>query len=211
MKSLLKTLLFSTSIILFSSCNSSNESKADNLVKENKTDEAIVYYQKAIDEGSETAMNKLALLYDNQHQPEKAKEWYIKSYEKGNVEATSYLANMSLKDENYKDVIKYSKPLADKGDKEFVYSLGSAYYKTQDYDNAIKYLVKDSGNVYIKDILGSSYYAKGDFKNAEIQWRTAVDNYRSGAINSYNKLIALYKEQNRMDDYNAYYGRYDGN
>ncbi|TDG36056.1 tetratricopeptide repeat protein [Pedobacter changchengzhani] len=196
--------------VFFVSCNSSSEDRADQLYKDGKNDEAVTYYEKAIAEGSETAMNKLALLYDNEHQPDKAKEWYIKSFQKGNVKATEYLASGSLRDGNYADVIKYSKPLADKGNKEIVYSLGSAYYKINDYDNAIKYLLKDSSDVATKHILGCSYYAKGDLKNAEKQWREAVDNYRSGAINSYNKLIALYKEQNRMADYNAYKGKYDG-
>jgi tetratricopeptide (TPR) repeat protein len=193
---------------ILNSCNTSNESKADQFNQDGNTTEAIKHYVLAIKEGSNEAINKLALLYDNNHKPEKAKEYYIKSYKKGNLEATKYLMSISLRDNNYLDVIKYGKPNADKGNKEFVYDLGSAYVALKQYNNAIKYLKMDENNVYIKDILGTAYYEKGDLKNAENCWKTAVDNFQSGAINSYSKLIKLYQEQGRTDDYNTYLGKY---
>jgi tetratricopeptide (TPR) repeat protein len=203
-----KILLLGFFLIILSSCNKSNESKADQFNQDGNNKEAIKYYQLAIDEGSNEALNKLALLYDNNHQPEKAKECYIKSFNTGNVDATKYLMSISLRDNKYEDVIKYGKPNADKGNKDFVYDLGSAYVALKQYDNAIKYLKMDENNVYIKDVLGTAYYEKGDLKNAEYCWKTAVDNFKSGAINSYNKLIKLYIEQGRTKDYDAYYGKY---
>jgi len=204
-----KTFFFFCSILFFMiSCDVSSETKADKLYQDDKVDEAIQMYQTAIEDGSETAINKLALLYANEHQPEVAKEWYIKSFNKGNMEATKILENISLKDGNSEDVIMYSKPLADQGDKDVIYSLGSAYYKLKDYKNAIHYFLRDEDNVYNRYVLGLAYYDSGDKKNAEIQWRKAVDLYPSGAINSYNRLLELFKEQNRMDDYEAYVGKY---
>jgi len=203
------TLLFlSILAITLQSCNNSNIDKADKYYKEDNVPEAIKHYELAIAEGDTTAMNKLALLYANEHQPEKAKEVYIKSFEKGNIAAAQYLANISLRDEKYDDVIKYAKLLADKGNKDFVYPLGSAYLKLKQYDNAIKYLQMDAENVYTKDPLGQAYYDKKDYVNAEKYWKSAVDDHKSGAINSYNKLLNLYKEQGRQKDYDAYLGRY---
>jgi len=210
MKNLKQTtiLFLSFLAIALQSCNSSNVDKADKYYKDDNVPEAIKHYELAIAEGDTTATNKLALLYANEHQPEKAKEVYIKSFEKGNMEAAQYLANVSLRDEKYNDVIKYAKPLADKGNKEIVYALGSAYLKLTQYDDAIKYLKMDAGNVYVKDPLGQAYYDKKDYINAEKYWKSAVDDHQSGAINSYNKLLNLYKEQNRQKDYDAYNGRY---
>lgn len=210
MKNLKQTALIAIAAFTFTmqSCNTSTVDKADKFYKDDNVPEAIKHYEMAIAEGDTTAMNKLALLYANEHQPEKAKEVYIKSFEKGDVFATQYLANTSLRDNNYEDVIKYAKPLADKGNKDFIYPLGSAYLKLQQYDNAIKYLSMDDKNVYVKDPLGQAYYDKKDFVNAEKYWKSAVDDHQSGAINSYNKLLKLYKEQNRQKDFDAYNGRY---
>jgi len=210
MKNSKQTTFLAIAALTFSmqSCNSSNVDKADKFYKEDNVAEAIKHYELAIDEGDTTATNKLALLYANEHQPEKAKAVYLKSFEKGNVFAAQYLANMSLKDNNYDDVIKYTKSLADKGNKEVVYTLGSAYLKLKQYDDAIKYLSMDADNVYIKDPLGQAYYDKKDYTNAEKYWKSAVDDHKSGAINSYNKLLNLYKEQNRQKDYDAYNGKY---
>lgn len=203
------TLLFlSVLAITLQSCKTNNTEKADKFYKEDNVVEAIKHYELAIAEGDTTATNKLALLYANEHQPEKAKEVYIKSFEKGDIFAAQYLSNVSLKDEKYDDVIKYAKPLADKGNKEISYALGSAYLKLKQYDNAIKYLRLDSISVYTKDPLGQAYYEKKDYANAEKQWKSAVDEHRSGAINSYNKLLNLYKEQGRQKDYDTYNGKY---
>ncbi|RZL47448.1 MAG: hypothetical protein EOP00_11905 [Pedobacter sp.] len=201
-------LILSFLAITLQSCNSSNVDKADKYYKDDNVPEAIKHYELVIAEGDTTAMNKLALLYSNEHQPEKAKEVYIKSFEKGNIEAAQYLANVSLKDQKYDDIIKYAKPLADKGNKKMVYALGSAYLNLKQYDNAIIYLLMDAESVYIKDPLGQAYYEKKDYANAEKYWKSAVDDHQSGAINSYNKLLNLYKEQGRQKDYDAYLGRY---
>lgn len=210
MTNLKRTLLMAIATLSFTmqSCNTSNVDKADKFYKEDNVTEAIKHYELAIDEGDTTATNKLALLYANEHQPEKAKAVYIKSFEKGDTFAAQYLSNMSLKDEKYDEVIKYAKPLADNGNKDMVYALGSAYLKLKQYDNAIKYLSMDAENVYIKDPLGQAYYDKKDYPNAEKHWKSAVDDHQSGAINSYHKLLNLYKEQGRQKDYDAYNGRY---
>jgi len=210
MKKLKQTalLLLFFLVISLQSCKTNNTDKADKFYKEDNVPEAIKHYELAIAEGDTTATNKLALLYANEHQPEKAKAVYIKSFEKGEVFAAQYLSNLSLRDEKYDDVIKYAKPLADKGNKETLYALGSAYLKLKQYDNAIKYLRLDSSSVYIKDPLGQAYYDKKDYANAEKQWKSAVNDHKSGAINSYNKLLNLYKEQGRQNDYDAYYGKY---
>ncbi|RZK56663.1 MAG: hypothetical protein EOO87_04895 [Pedobacter sp.] len=203
------TLLFiSILAITLQSCKTNNTEKADKFYKEDNVVEAIKHYELAIAEGDTTATNKLALLYANEHQPEKAKAVYIKSFEKGDIFAAQYLSNVSLKDEKYDDVIKYAKPLADKGNKEISYALGSAYLKLKQYDNAIKYLRLDSTSVYTKDPLGQAYYDKKDYANAEKQWKSAVDDHESGAINSYHKLLSLYKEQGRQKDYDTYNGKY---
>lgn len=195
-------------LIAFASCNSSNEDKADRLNNDGKTEEAIKHYQLAIEEGSVEAISKLALLYSNTHQPEKAKKYYILASEKGDKKATETLANFSLRDGSYNDVITYLKPMVEAGDTTKVYALGSAYVKLKKYDEAVQVLLKNKDNVYVKAILGEAYYELGDLKNAEKYWKSAVYNHKSGGINSYNKLLELYRQQGREADYKELEGAY---
>lgn len=192
----------------FLSCNSSNESKADSFNKDGDTEKAIRFYKLAIEEGNVKAMNKLAFLYSNKHQKEEAQKYYIMAYEKGDTESAEKLASNSLRDQNYNDVIKYSKKLADNGNKEVSYDLGSAYLQLGEYDLAIKYLKMIEETVYTKTPLGEAYYRKKDYVNAEKYWKSAVDNYDSGAINSHKKLLKLYLEQGRKTDYEEYKNKY---
>ncbi len=180
-------------LFIFASCNRSNEDKADSLNKDGKTEEAI---------------NKLALLYSNTHQPEKAKQYYIMAAEKGDKKAAETLANMSLRDGAYHDVITYLKPIVDAGDTTQVYALGSAFVKLKRYDKAVQVLLKNKDNVYVKAILGEAYYELGDLNNAEKYWKSAVYNHQSGGINSYNKLLDLYRQQRREKDYKELEGAY---
>jgi hypothetical protein len=195
-------------LITFASCNRSNEEKADRLNNDGKTEEAISYYQLAIKEGSTEAINKLALLYSNNHQPEKAKQYYIMAVKKGDKKAAETLANFSLRDGAYHDVITYLKPIVDAGDTTQVYALGSAFVKLKRYDEAVQVLLKNKNNVYVKAILGEAYYELGDLNNAEKYWKSAVYNHQSGGINSYNKLLDLYREQGRKEDYKELEGAY---
>ncbi len=209
MKKSLWLILLAASITLIG-CNTSNESKGDKYNIEGNMEEAIKYYTLAIEENTTNteAINKLALAYSNNHQPEKAKECYILSSKNGDEDATRMLGAISFKDGDYTSAVSYYKPFGDKGDKEVAYNLGSSYFRLKQYDEALKYLMLDENSVYTKDIIGQVYYAKGDFDNAEKYWKSAVENHSSGAINSYNSLLKLYKEQRRMDDYNRYNGVY---
>jgi TPR repeat protein len=209
MNRLINSIFYLSILFIALSCSVSNEDTADKLNQEGNTKEAISFYEKAIAEGSLEAMNKLALLYSNEHQPEKATEWYQKSFAKGNVDAAKYLASNSLRDDNYEGVIRYAKVLVDNGNTDLIYDLGSAYLKLEQYDQAIFYLLKKENDVYTKDILGQAYYGKKDFANAEKCWKSGVEDFKSGGINSYHNLLKLYQEQNRMDDYNKYKGRYE--
>jgi tetratricopeptide (TPR) repeat protein len=210
----MKTIRF-LSLCLFlatvlTACDSSNESKADKFYNQGNIEEAIKYYQLAIEEDANDAcIDKLAILYANMRQSEKAKEWYIKSFEKGNETAAEILANNALRDGQYDEVVIYAKAAADKGNERAIYAIGSAYLKMKAYDNAIQYLSKNDENVYVQDILGQAYYAKGDYVNAEKYWKAGVDNHNSGGLNSYHNLLQLYKEQGRTEDYNKYYGTYE--
>lgn len=201
-------LIYVAILLTFASCNSSNEDKADRFSNEGKTEEAITHYQLAIKEGSVEAISKLALLYSNTHQPEKAKQYYIMALEKGDKKAAETLANYGLRDGAYDDVITYLKPMVDAGDTTQVYTLGSAYVKLKRYDEAVQVLLKNKDNVYVKAILGEAYYELGDLNNAEKYWKSAVYNHPSGGINSYNKLLELYRKQGREADYKALEGAY---
>jgi len=195
-------------MLIFFSCNTSNESKADSFNKKGNKEKAIEHYKLAIEEGSTEAMNKLALLYSNNHQKEEAEKYYIMSFENGDVSAAQIMSSFSLRDGDYEGVIKYSKKICDDGNKELSYSLGSAYLKMDKYDLAIKYLKIDENSVYHKDPLGQAYYNKGDLISAEKYWKSAVDNHPSGAVNSHTKLLKLYQEQGRQDDYLLYKDKY---
>lgn len=195
-------------LITFVSCNSSNEDKADSLNNDGKTEEAIKHYQLAIEEGSVEAISKLALLYSNTHQPAKAKEYYIMALGKGDKKAAEILANFSLRDGAYNDVVTYLKPMVEAGDTTQVYALGSAYVKLEQYNEAVQVLMKNKDNVYVKDILGEAYYKLGDLQNAEKYWKSAVYDHKSGGINSYKKLLELYREQGKEKDYKELEGAY---
>ncbi|WP_286858247.1 MULTISPECIES: tetratricopeptide repeat protein [Sphingobacterium] len=201
-------LISVTLLLTFASCTSSNEDRADRLNNDGKTEEAIKHYQLAIEEGSIEAINKLALLYSNIHQPEKAKQYYIMALNKGDKKAAETLANLSLRDGAYNDVITYLKPMVDAGDTTQVYTLGNALVKLQRYDEAVQILLKNKDNVYVKAILGEAYYGLGDLKNAEKYWKSAVYDHKSGGINSYNKLLELYLQQGREKDYKELEGTY---
>lgn len=190
------------------SCNISNESKADSFNRKGDTENAIHHYKLAIEEGNIIAMNKLAFLYSNKRDVENANKYHIMAFENGDVSSAQILTSNSLRDLNYKDVIKYSKKLADNGDKIISYDLGRAYLKLKEYDLAIKYLKIDEESVYNKDPLGEAYYKKGDYKNAEKYWKSAVDDHPSGAVNSHTKLLDLYLEQGRKEDYEEYKNKY---
>jgi tetratricopeptide (TPR) repeat protein len=116
---------------------------------------------------------------------------------KGDKKAAETLANLSLRDGAYNDVITYLKPMVDAGDTTQVYTLGNALVKLQRYDEAVQILLKNKDNVYVKAILGEAYYGLGDLKNAEKYWKSAVYDHKSGGINSYNKLLELYRQQGR--------------
>lgn len=194
--------------VMVAACSQSDEERAGRLAEQGKTAEAIALYERAIEGGSTEAIKQLALLYSNNLQPAKAQEYYQLAHEKGDREATLYLANTSLKDQRYSDVVTYLKPLVDAGDTTQVYPLGRAYVELGQYDKAVAYLSKNKDNVYVKDILGTAYYELGELDQAEAVWRSAVYDHRSGAVNSYNKLLEFYREQGRTADYEALEGAY---
>lgn len=105
-------------------------------------------------------------------------------------------------------MVTYLKPLVDAGDTTQVYPLGRAYVELGQYDKAVACLSKNKDNVYVKDILGTAYYELGELDQAEAVWRSAVYDHRSGAVNSYNKLLEFYREQGRTADYEALEGAY---
>lgn len=195
-------------VIAVAACDGSAEAKADRLAMDGKTDEAIALYEEAIAAGSVEAISKLAVLYNNELQPEKAKEYYQMAHEKGDRKATEYLASRSLRDHDYEAVITYLKPLVDAGDTTTVYQLGSAYIELGQYQEAVDCLLKNKDNVYVKGVLGTAYYELGNLEQAEEVWKSAVYDHPSGAINAYNKLLELYREQDRTDDYEALEGVY---
>ncbi len=96
----------------------------------------------------------------------------------------------------------------DAGDTTQVYALGSAFVKLKRYNEAVQILLKNKDNVYVKAILGEAYYELGDLNNAEKYWKSAVYNHQSGGINSYNKLLDLYRQQGREKDYKKLEGAY---
>lgn len=190
------------------SCSESQEAMGDRLVLEREYDQAICCFQNAIYDGSISAMSKLGLLYSNLHKPEKAKAYFQMAFENGDVQATKMLGAMSFRDEKYEEAVAYYRPLGDDGDKEVAYNLGSSLFALKKYDEALKYLKLNEENVAVKNVMGLAYYEKGDKVNAEKYWKSAVDDYKSGAINSHRNLLNLYQEQGRMDDYHRYENKY---
>ncbi|MCL5245652.1 tetratricopeptide repeat protein [Cellulophaga sp. 20_2_10] len=201
MNNLLKASVF---VFLLTCCTPSNESKADTYKKNGDTEKAIAHYKLAIEEGSVKSMNKLALLYVNNHKLDEAKKYYQMSFEKGNESAAQILASLCASNNDYQGTITYGKKLADSGNLAVIYNLGDAYLNLGKYDEAIKYLTKDSTSVFTKNLLGEAYYQKGDLKNAEKVWKSAVGKNHIASKGSLQKLLRLYLKQGRTDEYKEY-------
>lgn len=110
----------------------------ERLFKEGKYEEALNYFEKASDLGSNMAINNIGFYYlEIENNLEKAEKYFLKAKEKGNVIALNNLGIVNDRKENYNRAIEYYL-MAIKNKCNFAYNnLGNLYEEIyQDYEKA---------------------------------------------------------------------------
>ena len=110
----------------------------ERLFKEGKYEEALNYFEKASDLGSNMAINNIGFYYlEIENNLEKAEKYFLKAMEKGNIVALNNLGIVNDRKENYNRAIEYYL-MAIKNKCNFAYNnLGNLYEEIyQDYEKA---------------------------------------------------------------------------
>lgn len=110
----------------------------ERLFKEEKYEEALNYFEKAADLGSNMAINNIGFYYlEIENNLEKAEKYFLKAMKKGNVIALNNLGIINDRKENYNRAIEYYL-MAIKDKCNFAYNnLGNLYEEIyQDYEKA---------------------------------------------------------------------------
>lgn len=110
----------------------------ERLFKEEKYEEALNYFEKAADLGSNMAINNIGFYYlEIENNLEKAEKYFLKAMKKGNVIALNNLGIVNDRKENYNRAIEYYL-MAIKNKCNFAYNnLGNLYEEIyQDYEKA---------------------------------------------------------------------------
>ncbi|EEX75175.1 tetratricopeptide repeat protein [Leptotrichia hofstadii] len=106
--------------------------------KEEKYEEALNYFEKASNVGSDMAINNIGFYYlEIENNMEKAEKYFLKAMKKGNVIALNNLGIVNDRKENYNKAIEYYL-MAIKNKCNFAYNnLGNLYEEIyQDYEKA---------------------------------------------------------------------------
>lgn len=124
-------------LILINDFHAINEF-GERLFKEEKYEEALNYFEKAADLGSNMAINNIGFYYlEIENNLEKAEKYFFKAMEKGNVIALNNLGIVNDRKEDYNRAIEYYL-MAIKKKCNFAYNnLGNLYEEIyQDYEKA---------------------------------------------------------------------------
>lgn len=159
--------------------------KAQELLGEDKHNEAMVELQAILDRGSR--------LKDY----EKAVTWQTIGY----VEADREDYPKTVK--AFEQALSFEEGLPDQTKVDLMYNLGQLYMAMEDYDKAISTLkawfkVAENPNAKAYILLGNAYYNKEDYPTATKLAETAIKKSKGKAKeNWYKFLLALYFEQNK--------------
>ena len=112
---------------------------------------------------------------------DKAKEWYEKAAEKGNVDAMVNLGALYYEQRDKTKTIEWYEKAAEKGNDWAMFSLGVLYSKQRDYAKAIEWSEKavEKGNGMAILFLGELYSEQGDYAKA-IEWYEKLAEKGSG-------------------------------
>ncbi|MEE6207274.1 MAG: tetratricopeptide repeat protein [Alphaproteobacteria bacterium] len=161
----------------------------DIMANQNKHDEAIKIYLKAIENIKDVKSDSwpifyaLAVSYHRSNQKDLAERYMLKALELSNRNANvlNYLGYMWLDegrnvDQAIQMIVEAYKQYPYEG--HIIDSLGWAYYRIGNYEKAIEYLEQaadmNSGNAVINDHLGDAYWFIGRKNEAVFQWKHAL-------------------------------------
>ncbi len=161
----------------------------DIMANQNKHDEAIKIYLKAIENIKDVKSDSwpifyaLAVSYHRSDQKDLAERYMLKALELSNRNANvlNYLGYMWLDagrnvDQAIQMIVEAYKQYPYEG--HIIDSLGWAYYRIGNYEKAIEYLEQaadmNSGNAVINDHLGDAYWFIGRKNEAVFQWKHAL-------------------------------------
>ena len=161
----------------------------DIMSNQNKYDEAIKIYLKAIENIKEIRSDSwpifyaIAVAYHKNEQKDLAERYMLKALDisNNNANVMNYLGYMWL--EEGRNIDRAIQMIMD-AYKQYPYeghiidSLGWAYFRTGNYAKAIEYLEQaadmNSGNAVINDHLGDAYWFGGRKNEAVFQWKHAL-------------------------------------
>jgi TPR repeat protein len=173
---------------------------ADLLQKEGNFQDAIKYYQMAIEKGNTKAMHNLALLYETEFKDfEKAEQYYKMAIEKGDASAIFNLANLYRAEfKDFEKAEQYYKMAIEKGDASAMNNL-ALLYKTEfkDFEKAEQYykMAIEKGHTKAMYNLALLYKTEfKDFEKAEQYYQMAVE---KGDASAMNNLALLYFERKK--------------
>lgn len=161
----------------------------DIMANQNKHDEAIKIYLKAIENIKDVKSDSwpifyaLAVSYHRSDQKDLAERYMLKALELSNRNANvlNYLGYMWLDegrnvDQAIQMIVEAYNQYPYEG--HIIDSLGWAYYRIGNYEKAIEYLEQaadmNSGNAVINDHLGDAYWFIGRKNEAVFQWKHAL-------------------------------------
>ena len=182
-----------------------------NLVEREKKDyqKALEFYLKAIQKGHTSAMNNLALLYENKFNDyEQAKKYYLMAIEKGNAYAMYNLAGLYENEfKNYGEAKKYYLMAIEKGDADAMNSLAWLYEdKFKNHEEAKKYclMAVEKGDVDAMYNLALLYNTEfKDYEEAKKYYLLAVEKGNASAM--YNLALLYDTEFKDYEEAKKYY------
>lgn len=99
---------------------------------------AIKYYQMAINKGNIYAMGNIGRIYEKQEDYDNMFKFYQMAIDGGNIYAMSYLAEHYCNQRDHENAMKYYQMAIDNGNNYALLPLGNYYGKIKDHKNMIK-------------------------------------------------------------------------
>ncbi|WP_044417131.1 tetratricopeptide repeat protein [Halarcobacter anaerophilus] len=199
-----RTLLFLALIILlFSACtDEKTELKKSNYDikqcnKETYSNKDLEEYNQLIEDGEIQGYNCVGLYYMREKDYKKAKEYFNKGKDKGNIESYTQLGSLYSNFLNNKEkAIEYYTIAANNGEAKAAHNLGVIYDKRFAYKEALKWYEKsfNAGDTYSLLAMGTIYLNQNNLKKAIDTFEKVGD---LGDSKGYYNLGILYRKIKR--------------
>ncbi|WP_044417136.1 tetratricopeptide repeat protein [Halarcobacter anaerophilus] len=202
-----RTLLFLALIILlFSACTDEKiELKKSNYDikqcnKETYSNKDLEEYNQLIEDGEIQGYNCVGLYYMREKDYKKAKEYFNKGKDKGNIESYTQLGSLYSNFLNNKEkAIEYYKIAANNGEAKAAHNLGVIYDKRFAYKEALKWYEKsfNAGDTYSLLAMGHIYRKQKKYEKAI---KTFEDAAKLGELEAYHSLGVFYGKEKQFKD-----------